>query len=65
MHFKDMLNNLFYSLQNATATAFHNFILSCSNNPFFINHAVEFKYEHGHLQVKGKKPAAIIVIVFA
>ena len=49
-----MLNNLFYFLQNATALAFHNFILSCSNYTFFTNHAMKFQYWHGRLQVKEK-----------
>jgi len=54
MHFKDMLNNLFYFPQNVTAIPSHNFILSRSNNTFFTNHTLKFKYRHGRLQVKKK-----------
>ena len=30
---------------------FHNFIFFCSNNIFFINHVLKFKYESSHLRV--------------
>jgi hypothetical protein len=30
---------------------FHNCIFLCSNNMFFMNHALKFKYQHGYLKV--------------
>jgi len=41
IHLKDMLYNLFYFPQNSIYVIILSF---CSNNTFFINHAMKFKY---------------------
>ena len=44
-----MLHNLLYFPKKMCF--FHNFIFFCSNNMFFINHALRIKYQSGQIKV--------------